>query len=152
MRVPRFLLILAIATTAARADEPQVHQLYIGFDQSFVAADTTLDSWVQDGPGKLRYDEGHDGFLVPHAFLAWSGRIAPTIQAHATLNANGDGDAALGLTEAYVELRPVPSSAWQRRWRVGAFYPHVRSRTRRRDGDLPTSRPRPRSTPGWVRS
>lgn len=125
MRIGVVLVVAVLATASARADESPRNELTVGFEQSFVVADSPLQSWVDGGAGKLRYDESDDGLLAPRAFLEWSSRVTPTMQVHTTLNANGDGDARLGITEAYVELRPVPTSPWQRRWRVGAFYPHV---------------------------
>jgi len=112
-----------LATTARGEEEANT---FVGaFDQSFVHASTPLVSWVDHGPGKLRFDESSDGALVPRAFVDYRGRITPTLLAHATVNANSDGDAEIGVTEAYLEYRPVPSSPWARRWRFGAFYPHV---------------------------
>jgi len=112
-----------LATTARGEEEANT---FVGaFDQSFVHASTPLVSWVDHGPGKLRFDESSDGALVPRAFVDYRGRITPTLRAHATVNANSDGDAEIGVTEAYLEYRPVPSSPWARRWRFGAFYPHV---------------------------
>jgi hypothetical protein len=119
------LASLLLGAGAAAADEQGRHAFEGGFDQTLALASTPLESWVQDGPGKLRFDEEHDGVLVPRAFLDYRGRITPTLHACATVNANADGDAEIGVTEAYLEYRPVPDSAWHRRWRFGAFYPHV---------------------------
>ena len=130
MRMARALAIGSLVLTARTAEavagvDDGRHAFDGGLDQALAVASTPLESWVEGGPGKLRFDESHDGLLVPRAFLDYRGRITPTLQAYATVNANADGDAEIGVTEAYLEYRPVPRSPWQRRWRFGAFYPHV---------------------------
>jgi hypothetical protein len=123
--IATLVCMVMLTAATARAEEERANTFYGAFDQSFVQASSPLDSWVNGGPGKLRFDEPHDGALVPRGFVDYRGRIAPTLLAHATINANSDGDAGIGVTEAYLEYRPVPASPWAHRWRVGAFYPHV---------------------------
>jgi hypothetical protein len=124
MRQALAVAVLA-AASAADADEQSRHSFVTGFDQAFALASSPLDSWVDGGPGKLRIDEEHDGVIVPRAFLDYRGWLTPTLLANATVNVNGDGDMEIGVTEAFLEHRPIPRSAWQRRWRFGAFYPRI---------------------------
>src|SRR5262245_34813687 len=89
------LVLASCLATSAHGDE-SANSFVGAFDQSFVHASTPLVSWLDHGPGKLRFDESSDGALVPRAFLEYRGRISPTLLAHATVNANSDGDAEIG--------------------------------------------------------
>jgi len=72
-------LALALATVAgpARA-EGDDHAITAAVDLSVVVADSPLDSWLEGGNGKLRFDDDHDGLVFSRAFIDYRGRIAPT--------------------------------------------------------------------------
>jgi hypothetical protein len=94
-------------------------------DLSWINSDTSLTSWLERGNGTLRFDEHHDGFRFSRAFLDYRGRMTDTVNAQFTLNSEDYISRKLDLTEAFVEWRPVPRSAWRLRSRVGAFYPKL---------------------------
>lgn len=118
------LVLLAVAYTAM-AEESDRHRLVGAIETSWVYADSDLTSWLDHGNGKLRYDDHHDGLRVNRAFLDYRGRLSNTVFARGTLNFNGDGGEYFDVTEAFVDWRPVPRSAWRLRARAGAFYPHI---------------------------
>jgi len=81
------------------------------------------DSFLDGGLGKLRYDTDDDGLQLGRARVAWRGELGGDF--HATLDASAwslDDHHAIDLTEAWVEWRPVPRSAWRHNVKAGAFY------------------------------
>jgi len=118
------LLCAALALQPSHAAEDR-HVLAGAVDVSWVRADSPLASWLESGNGKLRFDEAHDGLRFSRAFLDYRGRLAETLNVRATLDAADDVSRKLDLTEAYLEWRPVPHSAWRLRARAGAFYPRL---------------------------
>ncbi len=117
-------MLCAMAGVAA-AGESDRHVFEAAVDVSWARADSDLASWLEGGNGKLRFDEDHDGLRLSRAFVDYRGRLAPTLQARATLNINDDISRKVDLTEAFLEWRPVPRSPWRWRSRVGGFYPKI---------------------------
>ena len=105
------------------AGDPGRHDLAVGLDSGY-AGTSGYDSWTQGAVGKLRYSDS--GFVMSRSFLDYEGRIADTLTASVVLEGYDDdlGD-AVDATEAYLEWRPVPSSATRYRLKVGAFYPRI---------------------------
>jgi hypothetical protein len=120
----RCLLLAALAASGAAAESDR-HTLTAAVDVSFVHADSELDSWLEGGNGKLRFDEDHDGLRFSRAFLDYRGRLAQTLNARLVVDATDDVSNKVDLTEAFLEWRPVPRSAWRLRGRAGAFYPRL---------------------------
>ena len=118
-------LLAGLAISVVQAEESDRHTFTGAADFSLVRADSELPSWLEGGNGKLRFDEGHDGLQFSRAFLDYRGRLTNTLNARVTLNANDDISNTLDLTEAFLEWRPVPSSSWRWRSRLGAFYPRL---------------------------
>lgn len=122
--------LLAVATVAivfsasARAAEiAPGHNLDIGIDTGLVSVDA-LPAWTDAGVGKLRY--GDNGLVLSGAFADYQGRWADTLDAHVVLQAYDDElGSSIDLTQAWLEWRPVPSSANRYRVRAGMFYPHI---------------------------
>lgn len=130
-RAPRHVRILGVALLctfaapgAALADSGR-HELKTGIDSGFVMTNTPLTSWIDGGLGKLRYDEQNDGLALYQAFIDYKGRITPTLNFQGTLVYNPELSNNLDVTEAFFEFRPIPTSRWSTRWRLGAFYPHI---------------------------
>lgn len=119
------LAILLVLTSAIAAAESDRNAISAAVDVSWSRADTSLESWLERGEGKLRFDESHDGFRFSRAFLDYRGRITDTINGRVTLNSDDDISRKLDLTEAFLEWRPLPSGAWRLRSHAGAFYPRL---------------------------
>ncbi len=105
--------------TAARAIEQEVHGLV---SLRLLAVDGA-DSWVDGGLGKLRFDDEDEPLALGAAHVTYRARLLPTLALRAAASAYGDGPGSLvDLDEAYLELRPVPRSAWRLIARGGAFH------------------------------
>jgi hypothetical protein len=81
------------------------------------------ESWVNAGLGKLRFDDSDEPVQLGRATLDYRARLTPTLAFRTVASAYGDGVGSLvDLDEAYLELRPVPRSAWRIVARGGAFH------------------------------
>jgi hypothetical protein len=83
-------------------------------------------SFLDGGLGKLRFDATDDGVQLARARLAWRGSLGGNW--HGSVDASAwslDDHNAVDLTEALLEWRPVPQSAWRSNVKIGAFYPPV---------------------------
>ena len=114
-------LLLGGAHSTARAQySSQNHQLAVGAEVSYMSV-SGLQSWTEGSVGKLRYSD--DGLVLNRAFLDYQGKFADTLNGHLALEAYDDEiSAVIGVTQAYLEWRPVPQSANRYRLKVGAFY------------------------------
>ncbi len=119
------LLITALCAGIVQASESDRHVFTGVVDLSWLQADSDLASWLDGGNGKLRFDEGHDGLRFSRAFVEYRGRLAPTINAHVTVDTFDDVSRRIDVSEAFLEWRPLPRTAWRLRSRLGAFYPRM---------------------------
>jgi hypothetical protein len=82
------------------------------------------ESFLDNGQGKLRFDEGHEGLQLGRFRATLTQPLGNVFSAHieaSTWDANDKNP--IDLTEAYVEYRPYPRAGWRTRLRLGAFYP-----------------------------
>ncbi|HVF15514.1 MAG TPA: hypothetical protein VNA21_01340 [Steroidobacteraceae bacterium] len=113
-------IIACIACSSADAYE---HELFLQADVRAVAVDSPLQSFTEGGMGLLRFDEEHDGVQLGRVLLDVAGPLRETFHYTLSASATDDGDQnPLDLTEAYIDWRPYPQSAWRWRARGGAFY------------------------------
>ncbi|MEQ1801985.1 MAG: hypothetical protein ABL989_08700 [Gammaproteobacteria bacterium] len=125
MRAPLALLLLLAAGLASGADGDDRHVLEGAVDISAISVSSPFTTWLDEGEGKLRFDEDDGALQFSRAFLEYRGRVTPTLVAHGVLNFQDTKDRALDLTEAFLEWRPVPRTPWRVRSRIGAFYPKL---------------------------
>lgn len=116
------LALADVAPTPARADSDR-NDWSIGLDLTAPSADTRLGAWPDGGLGKLRYDASEAGLRGSRLVGEYRGRLAATLWARVVGDWVDDGSAGLGLSEAYLDWRPIPKSRTRYRWRFGAFYP-----------------------------
>ena len=113
-----------IATTLALLALPAMADghLDLSVDLRLIGADGRT-SWLDDGLGKLRFDEDHDGLQIGRLRAAWNQSFGETLNLRidASLWRFSDHH-ALDLTEAFLEYRPYPSAGWRSRVKLGAFY------------------------------
>lgn len=119
------LILLVPGQAMAQSEQSDRHVFTAAVDLSWVRSDTGLTSWLEHGNGKLRFDEAHDGLVFSRAFIDYRGRLTNTVNARLVLDATDSISRKLDFTEAYLEWRPVPRSAWRMRSRLGAFYPRI---------------------------
>ncbi len=118
MNIARVLMLPALLLGAAA----HAGDFDIQLDARIAVSDSRT-SFLDGGLGKLRYGEGGDGLKVGRIRMAYRTGIGEI--AHLTIDASAWSVAdtnPVDLTEAFVELRPVPSSAWRSRIKLGAFY------------------------------
>ena len=82
-------------------------------------------SWLRDDFGKLRFGYGDTGVHVAQAALAWKPRLADTVTAYVLVQDVPDTDHPLGVEEAFIKWKPVPTSSWRYAFRLGQFFPPV---------------------------
>jgi hypothetical protein len=82
------------------------------------------ESFLDNGQGKLRFDEDHQGLKLGRLRMALSQPIGEVFFAHAEATTwDGDDKNPIDLTEAWIEYRPYPRAGFKSRLRLGAFYP-----------------------------
>lgn len=82
------------------------------------------DSFLDNGQGKLRFDDDDDGIQLGRMRAAWSQNLGEVFFAHAEASIwDGDDKNPVDLTEAFLEYRPYPRAGFKSRVRLGAFYP-----------------------------
>lgn len=109
-------LLLAAAAGAAHAE------IEASLDLRLVDSNGR-NSFLDGGWGKLRFDADDDGLNLGRARFAWRGSPGGNWHANVDLSAwSLDDHHIIDLTEAWMEWRPVPQSAWRSNLKVGAFY------------------------------
>jgi hypothetical protein len=99
-----------------------VGQFDLAFDARAIASDARR-TFLDGGLGKLRFDDGDDGLQLGRVRLGWRNTLGESW--HASIDASawsGNDHNPIDLTEAFLEWRPVPQSAWRQRTKIGAFY------------------------------
>lgn len=125
-RASRSALTLALALTALAAHaQGERHEWLLQIDIDSAAPSTDIDFAAVGAVGKLRYDDAYDGVGVARVLLEYDGLLAPTWRAHVVADYVDDFENELGVTEAFLEWRPVPKSANRHRVKLGAFYPEL---------------------------
>lgn len=120
----RFVRIaIAVSAFAFAGTTAYAHELYVQVDMRAVGVDSPLQSFTEGGLGLLRFDADHEGLQLGRVLIDAAGPIGETLRYTVTASATDDGDQnPLDLTEAYIDWRPYPTSAWRWRARAGAFY------------------------------
>jgi len=82
------------------------------------------ESFLDNGQGKLRFDEDHQGIQLGRLRAAWNQPLGEVFSAHVEASTWDDDDKnPIDLTEAFLEYRPYPRGGLRTRVRLGAFYP-----------------------------
>jgi hypothetical protein len=124
------LLTLAVlaggigAAPAALATEPARSSFRFGADVGWVDASGHA-SFLDYGPGKLRFDEDDD-LVLSRTWFDYRYRLADTVTAQIAAEGYADDiGGILDLTEAFVEWKPLAATANRYRVKFGAFYPRL---------------------------
>jgi hypothetical protein len=121
----RLLIPACAAAALLLAQLANAEDLELSVDLRAVASDAT-QSRLTGGLGKLRFDSDQDGVRLGYVRLGYRADPTDTLHISGDAYAYGDHDVnAIDLTELYAEWRPIPSSTWRSRVKVGAFYPEI---------------------------
>jgi hypothetical protein len=112
-----------LAGRLAAVELPDRHELKIELAWSLFDTRSSLGAWPDGGFGKLRYDSNEADYATTRMVVEYQGQILPTLFSHFVADVIEDAGSRAGLTEAYLEWRPVPSGPNRHRLRFGAFYP-----------------------------
>jgi hypothetical protein len=116
---------LALLTCVALVAMPARAEFEASLDLRLLDSDGRT-TFLDGGLGKLRFDATDDGLQLGRLRLAWRGSIGGNWHANVDLSAwSVDDHNFIDVTEAWVEWRPVPQSAWRSNVKIGAFYPPV---------------------------
>jgi hypothetical protein len=80
-------------------------------------------SWVDRGLGKLRQGDGAS--TIGDLTVAWRPSLTDRVGALVSVQAQGVGEPAVGVNEAYLVLRPDPAAAVRLSGRLGVFFPPI---------------------------
>ena len=118
--IPSCIGAALLLTQIAGADE-----LDLSVDLRAIGTDAT-QSRLTGGLGKFRYDNTQDGPRLGYVALGYHADPTQTLRVNAQAYAYGDHDVNMvDLTELYADWRPIPTSGWRSRVKVGAFYPTI---------------------------
>jgi hypothetical protein len=124
--------------------------LELSLDLRLVDTSTDQTTFLNNGGGKLRFDEQRDGLRLGSLRLGYRGHFADTWHLTAEAYAYGDHDVhAIDLTELHLDWRPLPRSAFQHEFKLGAFYPPISLEHRMRGWRTPYSLT-PSAINSWV--
>ena len=113
------LVSLGLAGSAAAQERLTLDGL---IDLRAVHTDAT-PSFLYGGLGRVRFDDDHQGLRLGRASLVARLRLTETLGATVVADAYDDGDInAVGVSEAFVQWRPFPSSSIRWQARAGAFF------------------------------
>lgn len=115
--------LVVLSGPAGAAQLGDRHELAIQLDWSLFDARSNLGAWTEGGAGKLRYDANGSDHAAARVAIEYRGQIAPTLFGRVVADAIDDASSSAGLTEAYLEWRPLPRGVNRNRVRLGAFYP-----------------------------
>jgi len=122
--VKRILLIFALATTPAAAQDFTVH----GMGAFRIVAPSDEISWHDGGYGRLRYGaEQADDAAVFFSDIYLEPRLQATssLSAFAVLKHDREQDETVDIVEGYLQWKPVSTGALRWSMRAGAFFPPV---------------------------
>jgi hypothetical protein len=122
----RCALVIACTGACAEAfadDLGQRHDWAINFGIGLPSASTSLGPWTSGEFGKLRFDSAKDEFAGNRLTAEYRGHLTKTLWVNAVADYVDDASSGVDLTEAYLDWRPIPESANQHQFRIGAFYP-----------------------------
>ncbi len=117
------LVMVASSLGALAADFTRGDETTFGVELGILQT-SGYTSWTEGFVGKLRYDD--DGLVFNRAFVDYKYWPIDTVNVHVVLEGYDDGlGSAIDFTQAYLEWRPLPTSATRYRVKAGAFYPHI---------------------------
>lgn len=108
---------LCIVCGAADADE------WHGFVDLRAVSVDAAGNWTRAGLAKSRYEADASGLGLGQAVVQGEIDLPAALSAVATLSASDRHAGVVDVREAWIEWRPVPTSAWKLRAKAGFFFP-----------------------------
>ncbi len=81
-------------------------------------------AWLDGGFGKLRYGNETTASIAQAAVL-WKPQLTDTLSGYVLLQGVSDAEVLVGIEEAYVQWKPVPTSGFRYGLRAGQMFPPV---------------------------
>jgi hypothetical protein len=133
-------IALVAAGLAARTATAYEQEFDFSLDLRAVGVSSNQTTFLNNGGGKLRFDEQRDGLRLGNVRFGYRGSLTDTLRLTAELDSYGDQDEhAIDFRELYLAWRPVPSSYFRHELKFGAFYPPVSMEHRMRGWRTPYS-------------
>jgi hypothetical protein len=130
-------LAVGIALCACAASAAQATDWEADLDLRLLTSDG-LKSFIDGGPGDLRYGADRSGLQLGRLRLALSQNIGELWSLHLDASSWGDHDRnPIDLTEAYLLFRPYPFDGLRARVKAGAFYAPISLENRGPGWDSP---------------
>ncbi len=130
-------LAWSLACAALASPAHAAPDVTISVDLRAVASDAA-PSFLDAGLGKFRY--GDSGLELGRLRIALDQPFGERLTLRVDASSWGDDDRnPIGLTEAFLEYRPVPRSAWRPRLRAGLFHSPVSLENRAEGWESPYS-------------
>ena len=117
----KFILLLASSLLVAEVSATERFKTDLGISVGYAYNDSPLESWVDQGQGKLLSQNSNTN-LAGFAEVKFLVTDTAVLHLVGELNSNRLGPAA-GLTEAFLQIRPIPRGAVRSEFKVGTFYP-----------------------------
>ena len=128
----RALLLCGLACASAHSADWD-----LSLDLRGVSSDGR-ESFLDNGQGKLRFDEDHQGPQLGRLRAAWNQPLGEVFSMHVEASTWDDDDKnPVDLTETYLEYRPYPRAGIRTRVRLGAFYPPMSLESRATGWETP---------------
>ena len=132
VRAPRVLAVLAALcrgtvamTLLALTSLAHAADWDLSFDSRLLNSNANR-TFMDGGLGTTRFDRGDSGLRLGRARFAFGAPLGELWSVHLDASAWDDTYASpVGVTEAYLQLRPYPRAGYRLRVKAGAFYPPV---------------------------
>ncbi len=119
------LLMVFSSTASAQATRFGPENIYAWVDMRLAYSDGER-GWTEGGFGKLRYGgEGAASLRLAQAAVLWKPRLADTVTGYVLLQHVPDAQKKFGISEAYIQWKPVPTSGWRYSVRAGQMFPPI---------------------------
>ena len=117
------MAVSTLLATTAGAEIPDRHELRLIADSTLTEPRSGLGAWPDGGFGKLPANSDSSGLDTTRISVDYRGQLSATLFTRVVVDALENTENPLGITEAFLEWRPLPSGPKRHRFRFGAFYP-----------------------------
>jgi hypothetical protein len=124
-RLLKTITLQAAVCMCLALTQAQAYDLDLSIDLRAVNS-TATQSRLTGGLGATRFAAGDNGLQLGLVRLAYRGDLTDTVQFTTEAVSYGErSKPIIDVTEAYLDWRPIPASAWRSQFKLGAFYPEI---------------------------